>query len=463
MPLTIDGKLYRLLRRGGLRHPETIRLDDIQEEVASGGGGITDLAATHNASDVVVTSSTGTDATINAATGATAGVLTASDKTKLDGIETGAEVNPNAAEVKTLYESNANTNAFTDSLLAKLNSIDATHYGSPLQTTIQLSALPEASLTDKERRYVEDEGSDYFYDATASSGDIAPDDQTGGTGFWKAVPSSVDIAPAAIKTAYESNADTNAFTDAEQTKLAGIEAGAKADHGNLAGLADDDHTQYHNDARGDARYYTQSQVDTALAGKSNTGHTHTASEVTDFSEAVDDRVNALLVEGSNVTLTYDDVANTLTVASSGGGGTFRGAVVGLSAPQSIPHNTFTVVNWGVESIDTDSIWSSGDPSVFVVPAGVSRVRLMGHNAWSSNSTGGRAGRLKKNGSSLTSFSAFSNTKANDSGVHGAPLLGPVIDVVPGDEFEMEVLQSSGFNLDLLGPHQGTWFVMEIIE
>ncbi len=30
--------------------------------------------------------------------------------------------------------------------------------------------------------------------------------------------------------------------------------GAQIDHGGLAGLADDDHSQYHNDARGDARY-----------------------------------------------------------------------------------------------------------------------------------------------------------------------------------------------------------------
>lgn len=43
------------------------------------------------------------------------------------------------------------------------------------------------------------------------------------------------------------------------------------DHGLLTGLADDDHPQYHNDARGDARYYTQSQVNTALSGKENTG------------------------------------------------------------------------------------------------------------------------------------------------------------------------------------------------
>lgn len=32
------------------------------------------------------------------------------------------------------------------------------------------------------------------------------------------------------------------------------------DHGNLGGRADDDHTQYHNNTRGDARYYTKSEL-----------------------------------------------------------------------------------------------------------------------------------------------------------------------------------------------------------
>ena len=35
------------------------------------------------------------------------------------------------------------------------------------------------------------------------------------------------------------------------------------DHGALTGNSDDDHTQYHNDTRGDARYYQQSEFKTA--------------------------------------------------------------------------------------------------------------------------------------------------------------------------------------------------------
>lgn len=58
------------------------------------------------------------------------------------------------------------------------------------------------------------------------------------------------------------------------------------------------------------------------ADRSRSNHTGTqaASTISDFSEAVDDRVSALLTAGTNVTLTYDDTANTLTVAASGGSG-----------------------------------------------------------------------------------------------------------------------------------------------
>lgn len=79
---------------------------------------------------------------------------------------------PDAAQTKTLYESNLDTNAFTDAEKTNLSNQSGTNTG----------------------------------------------DETAGT----------------IKTKYESNADTNAFTDAEQTKLAGIEAGATDGAGVLA-------------------------------------------------------------------------------------------------------------------------------------------------------------------------------------------------------------------------------------
>jgi hypothetical protein len=52
--------------------------------------------------------------------------------------------------------------------------------------------------------------------------------------------------------------------------------------------------------------------------------TPASTDISDFAEAVDDRVGALLVAGTNVTLTYNDGAGTLTIAATGGGGSTQG-------------------------------------------------------------------------------------------------------------------------------------------
>lgn len=168
-----------------------------------------------------------------AATASNLGYMTGAQAAKLDGVEPNATADQTGAEIKLAYEGEPNTNAFTDALKAKLESIDAAHYGAPVQSTTALTALAEAGLTDKERRYVEDELSDYFYNATASSGDLAPDDQTGGTGFWFKVAVDGETA-ASIRAKYESNPDTNAFTDAEKAKLAGVAANATANASDAA-------------------------------------------------------------------------------------------------------------------------------------------------------------------------------------------------------------------------------------
>jgi hypothetical protein len=70
-----------------------------------------------------------------------------------------------------------------------------------------------------------------------------------------------------------------------------------------------------------------------------------ANQVSNFDEAVDDRVAALLVAGSNITLTYNDAANTLTIASSGGGG---GTITGGGAANQVTY-------WSTAtSVDGDS-------------------------------------------------------------------------------------------------------------
>ena len=60
----------------------------------------------------------------NMVDGSTNKNFTATEKTKLTGIETAAEVNPTNAETKTAYEANADTNAFTDAEQTKLGNIE---------------------------------------------------------------------------------------------------------------------------------------------------------------------------------------------------------------------------------------------------------------------------------------------------------------------------------------------------
>ena len=95
--------------------------------------------------------------------------FTDSDHTKLDGIESSATRDQSSSEIKTAYESNANTNAFTNTRRDKMDGIESNATG----------------------------------------------DQTA----------------AEIKTAYESNADTNAFTDARRDKLNGIAPNAEVNVG----------------------------------------------------------------------------------------------------------------------------------------------------------------------------------------------------------------------------------------
>jgi len=93
---------------------------------------------------------------------------------KLGGIEENATADQTNAEIKTAYEANSDTNAFTDAEKTKLQNLDLA----------KLQGI-----------------------------------ETGAT---------ADQSNAEIKTAYEANSDTNAFTDAEKTKLAGISAGQGA-------------------------------------------------------------------------------------------------------------------------------------------------------------------------------------------------------------------------------------------
>jgi hypothetical protein len=102
------------------------------------GGGVTNLSYSSASSSGKINSDTGEDATIPAATGSIAGLLTASDKTKLDGIATGANlyIHPNHSGDVTSVADGATTISTNAVTFAKFQQIPtATLLGRSAVTT----------------------------------------------------------------------------------------------------------------------------------------------------------------------------------------------------------------------------------------------------------------------------------------------------------------------------------------
>ena len=179
------------------------------------------------------------------------------DVSKLSGIEPGATADQTAAQIKTAYESNADTNAFTDADHTKLDGIetaadvtDTTNVVASLtagtNVTISAGGVISSTASGGLAHVVDDTTPQLGGNLDLNSNDITG---TGNLNFTGSVTLSgtvdgrdvaadgtkldgieagatTDQTAAQIKTAYESNSNTNAFTDADQTKLNNIEASA---------------------------------------------------------------------------------------------------------------------------------------------------------------------------------------------------------------------------------------------
>ena len=117
--------------------------------------------------------------------------------------------NTTAAVVKSRYESNADTNAFTDAEKAKLAGLEGSKFKG---TFASLGAIPTVSMGAGDYAHVD---GGVNQDVQLAIYDV--DDAQ-----WVMSGVVAGETAAQIKTKYESNADTNAFTDTEQQKLADI-------------------------------------------------------------------------------------------------------------------------------------------------------------------------------------------------------------------------------------------------
>lgn len=169
-----------------------------------------------------------------------------------------------AATIKTRYESNANTNPFTDSEQSKLAGLESSKY---LGTYPNLSALQTAHPNAEQGNYADVDGG-----VGAEVARYVWDDDD--ADWTQLAGASAAETPASIKTLYESNADTNAYDDAAVAKVAASLVAGDLDTLSKINATLTDATLIDT---GDSRL-SDSRAPTA--------HTHTASEVTDFAAAV---------------------------------------------------------------------------------------------------------------------------------------------------------------------------------
>ena len=167
----------------------------------------------HTNGNFAVNNGAGTDVfTVNSSSGnvTTSGTVDgrdlATDGTKLDGIESGATADQSNSEIKTAYEANSNTNAFTDALLSKLNGIaaSATNVTNNNQLTNGAGYIT-STLTEEQ---VED----------FVGGMVTGNTETGITVTYQDSDGTLDFVVA-------SQTDNN-FTDTLKNKLDGIASGA---------------------------------------------------------------------------------------------------------------------------------------------------------------------------------------------------------------------------------------------
>jgi hypothetical protein len=136
-------------------------------------------------------------------------------------------------------------------------------------------------------------------------------------------------------------------------------------------------------------------------------HTHTASDITDFSEAVDDRAAALVVGGTDITVTYDDGAGTLTIDSTAGGGSTL-PVVDTTGIAKGSVDATKIVRLEVDGLTT------GTTRVLTVQDADGTIELTGHSHAASNITSGTLAHER--GGLEADVSAYAGVPLIDSGI-----------------------------------------------
>ena len=136
--------------------------------------------------------------------------FTDAEKTKLSGIENNATADMSNAEIKIAYEANTNTNAFTDAEKVKLANLSASRFLGVYPTLTALRAAHPAPS----------EGSFAYVDQGPSTDIMSYIWDVNDLKYVPQASGNTQETPESVKVKYEANDDTNAFTDYEKELIA---------------------------------------------------------------------------------------------------------------------------------------------------------------------------------------------------------------------------------------------------
>ena len=126
--------------------------------------------------DIYLQDADGTLAFDDEATQSAKGLMSSADKTKLDGIEASATADQTGAEIKTAYEAEDDTNAFTDALKTKLDGIETSADVTDTANVTAAGAVMDSELTDEAAVKAINQGltttSDVTFNDVAVSGNL---------------------------------------------------------------------------------------------------------------------------------------------------------------------------------------------------------------------------------------------------------------------------------------------------
>ena len=375
----------------------------------------TNLAYTASATQGVVISDTGTDATIPAADGTNAGLFLPAEKTKLSGIAAGAEVNVNAdwnavsgdaqilnkptvtTDHTALSNIGTNTHAQIDSHIASTanpHSITKTQVG--LGNVANTDTTTTANITDStDKRFVTDAQRTVLSNTGGiNTGDNATNSQYSGLATSKqdALVSGTNIKTI-NSTSLLGSGNINLVTDgtnaglflpAEKTKLSGIAAGAEvnvnADWNAVSGDAQilnkptvtTDHTALSNIGTN-----THAQIDSHIASTANP-HSITKTQVGLGNVANTDTTTTANITDSTDKRFVTDAQRTV-LSNTGGINTGDNATNSQYSGLATSKQDALVSGTNIKTINSTSLLGSGNINLVTSPAG-STTQIQFNNA-----------------------------------------------------------------------------------